>query len=224
MDNIDNKALTVWVGDSEGNLIQRPASEIMAPNPRRQLPRNREERRMAYGAALRDLQELLSRGGFHTMCEVDQSEEHPSLSVSRGRFSMLLKVMENTGTNVAYVTSNVNYDPSKAGTPESKATIRTGRDLFASKEILQVTVTGQCSVTTFVELPQQGLPDPQLHIVKSVFFIMHEASRQDSALAQAMRHIARIPGCPSEWLPPETTEAERMLGINSNPVSGRLGY
>ena len=95
----------------------------VAIHQERKLPETREERVAAYSSAVKRLTEIFQRFGFFIM-----NESEFSCTAQKGRFVIDFKTEENSG-RIAYVTSNPNFDPTKAGKKGSGATIQKGRQI-----------------------------------------------------------------------------------------------
>ena len=168
------------------------------PDPtknQRKLPETEEERAAAYMSALARLERFLTSKGFTSYVS-----EGGTLMVGRGKFLFDAKIVPNDGRQ-AYVTSNANYRPDKAGTRESGATIITTRSVMQASVLLRVTATSlQTGKPVYLEL-RKNIPDPEALICKTVLGILEEALRAGSQLHGELNSTAALRDVPPEWLP-----------------------
>lgn len=174
------------------SIAVRPETEVGQVKQKRKLPTTPEERVEAYHLAMQDLSALFKASGCQILNEGDLA-----LTIFKRSLTMDIKVMENK--NIVGVTSGLHYDPTKAGTKESGATITKGRDLLKSRHLLRVTVSGIQSLPTFFEL-RQNIEDPELHICKAVMFVLQLAIDRNSALYKELSSTKCLQDVPSEWL------------------------
>lgn len=175
--------------------------------PARKLPTTEEEREHAYQVAFARLSKFFEKSGFESYVS-----DFGTLMVGKGNFTMDVKLVENDG-RIAYVTSGKNYNPNKAGTKESKATVVTSRTVMQARKLLRITTTGSQSIPIFVEL-RKNIPDPELHICKSVLFVLQEALQSGSTLNTSLRDRTFLRDVPAEWLP-KPGEYDQLFGIPS---------
>jgi hypothetical protein len=192
------------------NEITRYESQpVSIPATGRKLPTCREERIGAYCSAIRRLGAFLEEGfKFNTL-----AAEDGSLVTERKRFSIELKLEDNqAGGRMAYVTSNPDFDPTK----EISKTNRPGivkkgrawqRSQLHSRDLLRVTVTGTQSLVVYVEL-RQNIKDPEQHIIKSVMFIIQNASDENSEMNRQLKDTSFLKDVPAEWLPTHDDELQ----------------
>ena len=185
-----------------GAVVQYEKKEV---GEARKLPTNDEEREHAYNCAFARLSKFFEQQGFESYVS-----DFGTLMVGKGRFTMDVKLVENDG-RVAYVTSGRNYDPNKAGTKDSKATVISSRTVMQARKLLRITTTGSQSIPIFVEL-RKNIPDPELHICKAVLFVLQEATQSGSALNNSLRDRSFLKDVPAEWLP-KPGEHDALFGI-----------
>jgi len=190
------KEMQVWQVDREGGVSK---------GVKRKLPETEEERQEAYKIAFARLSKFFEQQGF-----VAYVSDFDTLMVGKGRFTMDVKIVENNG-RTAYVTSGANYNPNKAGTRESGAQIVTSRTVMKARELLRITVTGSQSLPIFVEL-RKNIPDPELHICKSVLFVLQQATTGGSALNSALQNTKFLSNVPPEWVP-KPSEYDALFGV-----------
>lgn len=179
------KEMQVWQVNNEGSVSK---------STKRKLPETEEERQEAYKIAFARLSKFFEQQGF-----VAYVSDFDTLMVGKGRFTMDVKIVENNG-RIAYVTSGAGYNPNKAGTRESGAHIVTSRSVMKARDLLRITVTGSQSLPIFVEL-RRNIPDPELHICKSVLFVLQQATTGGSALNSALQDTKFLANVPPEWMP-----------------------
>jgi hypothetical protein len=141
--------------------------------------------------------------------------------VSKGQFTMDAKIVDNNGST-AYVTSGPSYNPAKAGTKESKATVITSRTLMKARRLLRIMVGRNQSVPIFVEL-RKNIIDPEVHILKAVIGTVQEALDPNHALAREIGSMKALKDVPTDWLP-KPGEYEELFGTgeSANLLVGAL--
>lgn len=184
-------------------------SEKKVHEEARKLPTNDEEREHAYQCAFAKLSKFFEQQGYESYVS-----DFGTLMVGKGRFTMDIKLVENDG-RTAYVTSGRNYNPGKAGTRDSKATVVTSRTVMQARRLLRITTTGSQSVPIFVEL-RKSIPDPEVHICKAVLFVLQEALHPGSALNNSLHDRTFLKDVPPEWLP-KAGEHDALFGLPSAP-------
>ena len=177
----------------------------------RKLPITDEEREHAYQVAFARLSKFFEQKGFETYVS-----DFSTLMVGKGNFALDVKLVENDG-RVAYVTSGKNYNPNKAGTKDSKATVISSKTVMKSRRLLRITTTGSQSIPIFVEL-RKNIADPELHICKAVLFVLQEALQPGSALNTSLQDRTFLRDVPAEWLP-RPGDHDSLFGIPSEAES-----
>lgn len=199
-DTKQNK-LQVWQVDRQGSVIKKPE---------RKLPETEEERQEAYNVAFARLSKYFEQQGFTSYVS-----DFGTLMVGKGRFTMDVKIVDNDGST-AYVTSGRGFNPDKAGTKESGAQVITSRTVMKARELLRITVTGTQSLPVFVEL-RKNIADPELHICKSVLFVLSQATENGSAMNSALKDTKFLGAVPAEWLP-KPGDYDALFGVPSEVV------
>lgn len=169
--------------------------DVGLTKPERKLPENDEERAAAYISALARLEAFFRLSGYESYVS-----EGGTLMVGKGRFLLDAKIVPNDG-RTAYVTSGPGYDPTKAGKKESGATVITSRTMMKASNLLRITVSSaQTANPIFVEL-RKNIADPELHICKSVLFVLQDALDKKTALYATLQDVRHLKDVPPEWLP-----------------------
>lgn len=171
------------------------STEIGPVKPTRKLPTNDEERAAAYCEALTVMEAFFKKNGFESYVS-----DGGTLMVGRGPFLLDAKIVPNDG-RTAYVTSGPGYNPTKAGTKESGATVITSRTLMKASTLLRVSVTNRMSAKpVFVEL-RKNIQDPLAHICKSIMFVLQDALDPHTSIGREIRDVSALKDVPPEWLP-----------------------
>lgn len=169
--------------------------DVGPPRGVRKLPENDEERAEAYISALARLESFFKLSGYQSYVS-----EGGTLMVGKGRFLLDAKIVPNDG-RTAYVTSGPGYNPLKAGTKDSGATVITSRTVMKASNLLRITVSSaQTANPVFVEL-RKNIQDPELHICKSVLFVLQDALDKKTALYATLQDVRHLRDVPPEWLP-----------------------
>lgn len=172
----------------------------------RKLPATDEERAEAYFRALARLVEFFTRNGYEAYVS-----EGGTLMVGKGKFLLDAKIVPNDG-RTAYVTSGPGYNPDKAGKKDSGATVITSRTVMKASNLLRVTVSSrQTANPIFVEL-RKNISDPELHICKSVLFVLQEALDKSTAIGASIRDVSSLKDVPPEWLP-RPCDYDQLFGV-----------
>jgi len=180
--------------------------DVGPAKPSRKLPETDEERAQAYIDALARLEAFFKLSGYESYVS-----EGGTLMVGKGRFLLDAKIVPNDG-RTAYVTSGPKYDPTKAGKKDSGATVVTSRTLMKASNLLRVTVSGnQTANPIFVEL-RKNIADPELHICKSVLFVLQEALDNKTALYATLKDVSHLKDVPPEWLP-KPGDYDELFGL-----------
>lgn len=192
-------------------LVVLSKQEVGPYKKARLLPTTDDEREAAYISALDNMSKFFIAKGFESYVS-----DSGALMVGKGNFLLDAKVTENDG-RTAYVTSSPTYNPLKAGTRESKATIITTRTLMKARRILRVAVNGGAqTVPIFIEL-RKNIQDPELHICKSIMFVLETAMDQSTSLGKNIRDRTFMKDVPAEWLP-SPGDYDALFGIDHPPV------
>ena len=200
-------------------------SQPVAACSERKLPTCREERIEAYHSALRRFGAFLRDGLKFTVMVMEDG----AMMAEKKRFGIELKLEDNqAGGQMAYVTSNPDFDPSKEiGKDNRPGTVKKGRawqrSQLRSRDLLRVVVTGTQSLAVYVEL-RQNIADPERHIIKAAMFILQNALDGASEMNQQLRDVSFLKDVPSEWLPtpgdelsfPEIADLRRTAEESSN--------
>lgn len=203
------------------DIIPYQAKEIQIDTGRK-LPTCREERIEAYNSAIKRIAAFLRDGLNFNVMVLDTG----AFAAEKKLFGIELKLEDNqAGGRMAYVTSNPEFDPTKEISKDNRPGIVTKgrawqRSQLHSRDLLRVTITGTQSLAVFVEL-RQGIPDPEKHIIKSVMFILQNATDQDSDMNRQLRDTSFLKDVPSNWLPKDGDELEfpEIAGLKQKGLS-----
>ena len=185
--------------------------DVGPPKPERRLPETDEERAEAYISALARLEAFFKLSGYESYVS-----DGGTLMVGKGRFLLDAKIVPNDG-RTAYVTSGPGYDPTKAGKKDSGATVITSRTVMKASNLLRITVSRQQTANPiFVEL-RKNIKDPELHICRSVLFVLQDALDRKTALYATLQDVRHLKDVPPEWLP-KPGDYDELFGLPSDTL------
>lgn len=163
--------VTKFIGTENGGMQVVPAKKKGLPT--------RMERIEMFRDGIHASVELLKALGFHEIVSQDERTALCEAALAKGEIFLDFKVVRPE--DIAFVTTSKLYNPDKAGTEESNATIINGADEIRSDYALRTVLSFKESIPVFRELFRNDL-EAHKTIVKTVLGLLRQAARTDERI------------------------------------------